>query len=100
VITRGAPASRERLTKPRIVDAALRIMDEEGLDAVSMRRVARELGVEAMSLYNHVQSKEEILDGICERVMSEFDYPSPSGDWRTAGEVPERGGVCSKPIRT
>ena len=52
---------REKLTRERVVDAALRIMDEEGLDAVSMRRVGRELGVEAMSLYNHVRDKEDLL---------------------------------------
>jgi AcrR family transcriptional regulator len=81
VVTRGARASRERLTRARIVEAALHIMDAEGLEAVSMRRVARDLGVEAMSLYNHVESKEDILDGICEQVMGEFDFPSPTGDW-------------------
>ena len=43
----------------------MRIMDEEGLDAVSMRRVAREVGVEAMSLYHHVRDKEDLLDGVC-----------------------------------
>ena len=46
--------TREPLTRDRVVEAALRVMDEEGLDAVSMRRVAREVGVEAMSLYHHV----------------------------------------------
>jgi AcrR family transcriptional regulator len=81
VKTRGTRASRERLTRERIVEAALSIMDAEGLEAVSMRRVARDLGVEAMSLYNHVQSKEDILDGICEQVMGEFDFPPPTGDW-------------------
>jgi AcrR family transcriptional regulator len=81
VVTRGARASRERLTRTRIVDAAVQIMDEAGLEAVSMRHVAHALGVEAMSLYNHVESKEDILDGICEHVMGEFDFPSPSGDW-------------------
>jgi TetR/AcrR family tetracycline transcriptional repressor len=68
-------ARREPLTRDRIVRAALRIMDEEGLEAVSMRRVGRELGVEAMSLYNHVRDKEDILDGICEQVLSDFRVP-------------------------
>jgi AcrR family transcriptional regulator len=73
---------REPLTRERIVDAALRLMDEEGLDAVSMRRVGRELGVEAMSLYNHVQDKEDILSGIIEAVMAEFEFPESHQDWR------------------
>jgi AcrR family transcriptional regulator len=71
---------REPLARDRIVRAALRIMDQEGLDAVTMRRVGRELGVEAMSLYNHVRDKEDILDGVCEQVLSEFRVPE-AGEW-------------------
>jgi AcrR family transcriptional regulator len=59
----------------------LEIMDAEGLEAVTMRRIGRELGVEAMSLYNHVRDKEDILDGISEAVMSKFEIPDRSGDW-------------------
>ena len=73
---------REPLSRERIVGAALRIMDEEGLEAVTMRRVGRELGVEAMSLYNHVADKDDVLAGIVERVMSEYDTPPSRGDWR------------------
>ena len=73
--------SREPLTRDRVIEAALMVMDEEGLEAVSMRRVAREVGVEAMSLYHHVEDKEDLLDGICEHVMSEFDFPEPVDDW-------------------
>ena len=76
-----AVRARERLTKDRILDAALKIMDAEGLDAVTMRRVGRELGVEAMSLYNHVEDKEAILDGVCERVLRKFEFPPPADDW-------------------
>ena len=72
---------REPLTKERIVGAALRVMDAEGLEAVTMRRIGRELGVEAMSLYNHVEDKDEILSGVTERVMTGFDYPAFTGDW-------------------
>src|SRR6266540_4211983 len=59
---REEKSRREPLTRERIIRAALRIMDEEGFEAVSMRRIGRELGVEAMSLYNHVQDKEDILE--------------------------------------
>jgi AcrR family transcriptional regulator len=72
---------REKLTRDRVIDAALRIMDDEGLDAVSMRRVGRELGVEAMSLYHHVHDKEDLLLGIRERVLSKFLDPGTDGDW-------------------
>jgi AcrR family transcriptional regulator len=64
-----------------VIEAAMRVMDEEGLESVSMRRVAREVGVEAMSLYHHVEDKEDLLDGICELVMAEFDFPDRVDDW-------------------
>lgn len=87
--TRGRP--REPLTRDRIVDAAVRIMDAEGLEAVTMRRIGRELGVEAMSLYNHVADKEEILGGVVEAVMSEFEFPDTSGgEWAEQGRAAAR----------
>ncbi len=71
----GGRPRREPLSRERIIRAALRIMDEEGLEAVTMRRVGRDLGVEAMSLYNHVRDKEDILDGISEEVLGDFRMP-------------------------
>lgn len=80
--TRGSRPQRSPLTRERVIETALQIMDAEGLEAVSMRRVAHELGVEAMSLYNHVKGgKEELLDGICERVMADFEFPEAANDW-------------------
>ncbi len=79
--TTTSAKTRAPLTRERIVDAALRVMDTEGLDAVSMRRVAREVGVEAMSLYNHVEDKDDLLQGICDRVMAGYDFPEETGDW-------------------
>jgi TetR/AcrR family tetracycline transcriptional repressor len=67
--------TRERLTRERVVSAALEVMDAEGLEAVSMRRVGRELGVEAMSLYNHVADKEDLLDAMRERLLMSFELP-------------------------
>ncbi len=81
---------REKLTRDRVIDAALRIMDDEGLDAVSMRRVGRELGVEAMSLYHHVHDKEDLLLGIRERVLSEFLDPGTEGDWEVRARAAAR----------
>lgn len=81
------PTRREPLTKERIVEAALHVMDAEGLEAVTMRRIGRELGVEAMSLYNHVEDKDDILSGVTERVMTEFEYPAWTGDWVQDGHA-------------
>jgi AcrR family transcriptional regulator len=72
---------RDPLTRERVIEGAMKVMDAEGLEAVSMRRVAREVGVEAMSLYHHVEDKEDLLDGICEHVMAQFDFPEPVEDW-------------------
>jgi AcrR family transcriptional regulator len=90
-ISEGALAKprREPLTRERVIRAALRIMDQEGLEAVSMRRIGRELGVEAMSLYNHVQDKEDILDSICEAVLSEFRIPDADG-WTEGARLAAR----------
>ncbi|MEO8291871.1 MAG: TetR/AcrR family transcriptional regulator C-terminal domain-containing protein [Actinomycetota bacterium] len=68
--------TREKLSRERVVEAALGIMDREGLEAVTMRRVAREVGVEAMSLYHHVADKDDLLDGLCARVMTDFRIPA------------------------
>jgi AcrR family transcriptional regulator len=83
-----APARprRDPLTRQRVIRAALEIMDREGLEAVTMRRIGRELGVEAMSLYNHVRDKEDILDGICEEVLAEFQLPQVD-DWVEAARL-------------
>jgi AcrR family transcriptional regulator len=82
-------AGRAPLTRERVIETALRVMDAEGLEAVTMRRIGRELDVEAMSLYNHVKGgKEELLDGICELVMSEFEFPEPADEW---AETARRG---------
>jgi TetR/AcrR family tetracycline transcriptional repressor len=73
---------REPLTRERILRAALAIVDGEGLAAISMRRVGEELGVEAMSLYNHVPSKAAILDGVFEIVLSELPPAQKHPTWR------------------
>ncbi len=71
------------LSRDRILAAGLELADADGLDAVSMRRVAARLGVQAMSLYNHVASKDALLDGMLERVLQEAKLPEPAGDWET-----------------
>lgn len=77
---RGRPA---RLSRPLILAKALALVDEEGADALTMRRLGAELGVEAMSLYRHVENKRSLLDGIAEQLMAEVDSSAaPEGlDW-------------------
>jgi TetR/AcrR family transcriptional regulator, tetracycline repressor protein len=73
---------RRALSTEKIVDAALKVLDEEGLDAMTMRRVARELNTGAASLYAHVADKEELIALVMERVISEVELPpAGSGDW-------------------
>lgn len=73
---------REPVTQARILDIAMRLADEGGLPALSMRRIAAELGVEAMALYNHVAGKGAILDGLVERVLADIALPEPSDSWQ------------------
>lgn len=70
------------LTRQRVIEAALRVADAEGIDAVSMRRLGQELDVEAMSLYKHVGGKDDILDALVDLVMAEVPTPSPDAPWR------------------
>lgn len=76
--------SRTPLNRGRVLAAAVKVADEKGLSAVTMREVASRLGVEAMSLYNHVTNKDDLLDGMVDLVMEQFDLPSNIDDWREA----------------
>ena len=82
VATRRAP--RTPLSRERVLRAAIALADEGGIEALSMRRLGHELGVEAMSLYNHVANKDDLLDGITNLVLSDIELPSDVGDWRAA----------------
>ncbi len=73
--------SRAPLTRERVLRAAIDLADREGMDAVSMRRLGAELGVEAMSLYNHVPNKAALLDGIVETVINDIELPTDIEDW-------------------
>jgi AcrR family transcriptional regulator len=74
------------LSRQRIVEVATAILDAEGLDALSTRRLAHELGVRAPSLYNHFATKEEILDAVGDAIIAQVDLTMFSGprDWATA----------------
>ena len=77
--TARAPLSRER-----ILDAAVALADEGGVESISMRRIAHELGVVPMALYKHVANKDELLDGLVDVVVGEIDPPLEDVDWKTA----------------
>lgn len=70
-------AARNPLTREGIIEAALGMIDADGLEALSMRRLGAELGVEGMALYHHFASKGELLDGVMERLLQEVKVPGP-----------------------
>ena len=78
----GPPRQVRGLTREEIVRTAIAVADAEGVDAISMRRLARELNVGVMSLYWYVASKEELHDLMLESFEGEIQVPEPSGDWR------------------
>lgn len=77
-------APRTPLSRERVIRAAITVADEHGAAALTMRAIAKPLGVEAMSLYNHVKGREDVLDGMVDAVFAEIDLPPTDVDWRTA----------------
>jgi AcrR family transcriptional regulator len=75
---------RPRLNRDLVLRTALELADTYGIEALTMRRLAQELTVEAMSLYHHVANKVELLDGMIDLVFAEIDLPSRDDDWKTA----------------
>jgi len=75
--------AREPLTKERILGAAITLADEGGVESLSMRRLAQELGVVPMALYKHVANKDELLDGMIDVVVAEIDPPIQGVNWNT-----------------
>ena len=78
------PEPRAPLNRERVLRAAIDVADDGGIDSLTMRKLGHRLGVEAMSLYNHVTNKDDILDGMIDLVVSEIDLPSFGVDWREA----------------
>jgi AcrR family transcriptional regulator len=83
-MTKQKIATRKPLSSARVLQAAVALADEAGLEAFSMRGLAQELGVVPMALYKHVANKEELLDGMVDIVFSEIELPSGDLDWRSA----------------
>ena len=81
---RPKPEVRTPLSRERVLRAAVAFADESGIGSLSMRKLGEVLGVEAMSLYNHIANKSELLDGMVDVVFGEIDLPGGEHDWRSA----------------
>jgi len=79
----GSPR-RPRLSRDRVLRAAVELADEAGIEALSMRNLAQRMGVVPMALYKHVASKEELLDGMVDVIVADIDLPTPGSDWKDA----------------
>jgi len=75
---------RAQLTRARVVATAIELADRDGIEALSMRKLAQELGVEAMSLYTHVRNKDDLLDGMVDAVISEIPIRADGANWKTS----------------
>jgi AcrR family transcriptional regulator len=86
--SRAKPRTRAPLSRERVLSAAVQLADEGGVEAVTMRRLAQKLGVEAMSIYNHAANKEDVLDGMVDVLMTEINdvvsRVESSGDWKAS----------------
>ena len=82
--TERAHETRAPLSKARVLATAIALAQREGLEALTMRRLADELGVGAMTLYHYVPNKEKLLDGMVDIVFGEIELPTADVDWRTA----------------
>lgn len=83
-VSTPSPSPREPLSADRIVEAAVALADREGLDGLSMRTLATGLGVVPMALYKHVANKEDLVDGMVDRVWGEVEAPATDLPWREA----------------
>lgn len=80
---RGRPRRGDStLSRERVLEVAARLLDDVGADQLSMRRIAVELGVDPMSLYNHVENKDALLDGIAQHFLESLQPPEPTGELR------------------
>jgi AcrR family transcriptional regulator len=74
--------ARTPLSRERVLLAAVELADRGGIEALSMRKLGQELGVDAMAIYRHVHGKDDLLDGVVEYVVGEFEPPEPGTDWK------------------
>jgi AcrR family transcriptional regulator len=83
-VTNDAVTPRMPLSRERVLKAAIALADENGIESLTMRKLGKAVGVEAMSVYNHVASKDDLLDGMIDAVFSEIELPSGQDSWQTA----------------
>lgn len=85
MVTQEAATAERRapLTRERVLGTAVDLADRHGLEALSMRRLGQELGVDAMALYRHVRNKDDMLDGIVEMIVAEIERPPPTENWKS-----------------
>ena len=94
------PERRPQLTRERVVAAGIELADRDGIESISMRRLAQELGVEAMSLYTHVRNKDDLLDGMVDAVVGDIPTTTDGAHWKTSLRemaLAARGVVLSHP---
>ncbi len=89
--------SRTPLSRERVLAAAVTLADENGIASLSMRKLGEAVGVEAMSLYNHLANKDELLDGMADLVFAEIDLPAGGADWKT--QMRERAESARQALR-
>ena len=82
--TASVGKGRVRLSRARVLGAAMALADGGGINSLTMRKLGQELGVEAMSLYKHVANKDDLLDGMIDLVFGEIELPSTQDSWRSA----------------
>ena len=78
------PERRPQLTRQRVMTVAIELADRDGIDSISMRKLAQELGVEAMSLYTHVRNKEDLLDGMVDAVIGQIPISADGAGWKAS----------------
>jgi AcrR family transcriptional regulator len=82
--TDPSPAPRTPLTRERVLQAAVALADDSGIESLTMRKLGQALGVEAMSLYHHVANKDALLDGMVDLVFAEIELPTTGTGWKSA----------------
>jgi AcrR family transcriptional regulator len=82
--TDPSEAPRTPLTRQRVLEAAVALADDSGIESLTMRKLGQALGVEAMSLYYHVAGKDALLDGMVDLVFAEIELPTAAADWKSA----------------
>jgi AcrR family transcriptional regulator len=86
VVTQASAEGVERrqpLSRDRVLEVAMALADRDGLGSLSMRKLGQELGVDAMALYRHVRGKDDLYDGIIDRIVGEIERPPRTGEWKT-----------------